>query len=232
VAPSRDRERKETTSTCQVPASAGRAGKLYSEVVQTEARMEKRYRLTVTTKTNHSGDTIKDIIKTSVNPTSIKVGICAIKSLRDGRVIMETKSKEDIELLCTNINDKCIQLLDASIQKPRNPRLVIYNIPEEANMENTEQIITTRNPEIRLNDGEVAPKFTYRGNRNAMNMVIEVGPQTRHIILSTKLKLGWHICNARDYIVVTRCYKCSRFNIKPRTVEVNKPVHTAWATTI
>jgi hypothetical protein len=216
VASSRDRERKETTTACQVPASAGRAGKLYSEVVQTAARREKRYILTVTTKTNHSGDAIKDIIKTNVNPTSIKVGICAIKSLRDGRVIMETKSKEDIELLCTNINDKCSQLLDANIQKPRNPRLVIYNIPEEVNLENTEQIITTQNPELRLNEGEVTPKFTYRGKRNATNMVIEVGPQTRQKILSTNLKLGWHICNVRDYIVMTRCYKCSRFNRKAK----------------
>jgi len=216
VAPSRDRERKETTTACQVPAPAGGAGKLYADVLRSEARKEKRYRLTVTTKTNHSGDAIKDIIKTSVNPTSIKVGICAIKTLRDGRVIMETKSKEDIELLCTNINDKCSQLLDANIQKPRNPRLVIYNIPEEVNLENIEQIITTQNPELGLNEGEVAPKFTYRGKRNAMNMVIEVSSQTRQKILSTKLKVGWHICNTRDYIVVTRCYKCSRYNHKAK----------------
>jgi hypothetical protein len=89
----------------------------------------------VTSKTDHSGDAIKDIIKTSVNPTNMKVGIYALQSLRDGRVIMETKSKEDIERLCTNINDNCSQLLEANIQKPRNPRLVIYNIPEEVNPE-------------------------------------------------------------------------------------------------
>jgi hypothetical protein len=177
VAPSKDMERKETTTACHGPASAGRAGKLYSEVAQTEARRGKRYRLMDITKTNHSVDAIKDIIETSVNSTIIKVGIYAIRSLRDGRVVMETKSKEDIELLCTNINDKCSHLLDANIQKPRNPRLVIYKIPEEINMENIEQIITTQNPELRLNDGEVAPKFTYRGKRSAMNMVIEVGPQ-------------------------------------------------------
>jgi len=48
---------------------------------------------------------------------------------------METKSKEGVELLCTNINEKCSQLLEANIQKPRNPRIVIYNIPEEVNAE-------------------------------------------------------------------------------------------------
>ena len=119
----------------------------------------------------------KNIIITSVNPTSMQVGISALKSLRDGRFIMETKSKEDIELLCTNINDKCSQLLEANIQKPRNPRIVIYNIPEELNVENAEDIIQTQNPELMLNAGQVVPKFTYRGKRNAQNMLIEVGPK-------------------------------------------------------
>ena len=114
----------------------------------------------------------------------------------------------------TNINDKCSQLLEADVQKPRNPRIVIYNIPEEVNAENAEQVITTQNPELMLKAGEVMPKFMYRGKRNNMIMVIEVGPQTRQKILSTKLKIGWHICNTRDYTVVNRCYKCSRINHK------------------
>jgi len=106
----------------------------------------------------------------------MKVGICALKSLRDGRVILETKIKEDIELLCANTNDKCSQLLEANIQKNRNPRIVIYNIPEEFNAGNAEEIISTQNPELMLNAGEVVSKFTYRGKQNDMNMVIEVGP--------------------------------------------------------
>jgi hypothetical protein len=217
VPPSRDTARKEQTTGRQMQASAGSTEKLYSEILKANSRREKRFRLTVSTKSDHSGDAIKDIIKTSVNPTSIKVGVCAIKTLRDGRVIMETKSKEDIEMLCTNINDKCNHLLEANIQKPRNPRLVIYNIPEEVNKENIEQILTTQNPELSLNEGEVTPKFTYKGKRDTTNLVIEVGPQTRQKILNTKLKLGWHICNVRDYIVVTRCYKCSRYNHKANT---------------
>jgi len=144
----------------------------------------------------------------------MKVGISAMKSLRDGRVIMETQNKNEIELLCSNINDKCSQLLEAKIQKPRNPRIVIYNIPEEVDTGNAEGIITTQNPELMLNAGEVMPKFTYRGKWNAMNMVTEVGPKTRQKTLNTKLKVEWHICNTRNYIVVNRRYKCSRFNHK------------------
>ena len=63
-------------------------------------------------------------------------------------------SKEEIELLCANINDKCRQLLKANIQKPRKPKLVIYDIAEEVNAENTAEIITTQNPELLLIDGK------------------------------------------------------------------------------
>jgi hypothetical protein len=161
VAQSLNTERKEMTTARHVPAPTGTAVKLYPEAVRTEQKRDTRYILTVTSKTDHSGDEIKDI-KTRVNPTNMKVGIYALKSLRDGRVIMETKSKEEIERLFTIINDKCSQLLEANIQKPRNPRLVIYNIPEEINPENAEQIITTQNPELMLNAREIVPKFMYR----------------------------------------------------------------------
>jgi hypothetical protein len=72
---------------------------------------------------------------------------------------METRSKEDIGLLPTNINDKCSQLLEVNIQKTRNHKLVICNIPEEVNMENAEDIIKTQNPEITINAGEVKTKI-------------------------------------------------------------------------
>ena len=162
VAPSMDTVRRETDVANPVPAPVGNAGKLYSEAVRAEGRREKRYQLMITSRTAMS-DEIKNIIKKSVNLTIMKVGIRALKSLRDGIVIMETKSKEHLEILYTNINDKCRQLLEANKQKPRNPKLVIYNIPEKMNAENAEEIITTQNTELILNAGEVKTKFTYKG---------------------------------------------------------------------
>jgi hypothetical protein len=128
----------------------------------------------------------------------LRVGISALKTLRNGRVILETQSVDEIELPCSNINKTCRQLLETKIQKPRNPKVVIYNIPEEVDMENEEGIITAHQSELMLSAGEVVPKFAYRGKRNAMNMVIEVGPQKRQKIINTNLKVGWHICNTRD----------------------------------
>jgi hypothetical protein len=144
----------------------------------------------------------------------MKIGISAFRALRDGRVLLETKSKEEMEILHTNINDKCSQLLEAHIQKLRNPNIIIYNVPEEVTVDNAEDIISIQNPELNLNVGDVKPKFAFRGKRNTRNLVIEVGAQTRQKIFNTKLKIGWHICNTEDYIAVTRCFRCSRYSHK------------------
>jgi hypothetical protein len=207
-----DTVRREKTIERQVPAPIGKDRKLYAEAARSEGRREKCYKLLISSRTDHSVEAIKNIIKTNVNPTSMKVGICALKSLRDGRVLMETKSKEEIKLLHSDINEKCSQLLEVNVQKPRNPKLVIYNITEEVTVENAEEIITTQNPELTLNAEEIKPKFVYKGKRDTKNLVIEVDPQTQQKIFNTKLKIGWHIYNTRDYIVVNKCFKCSRYN--------------------
>jgi hypothetical protein len=41
---------------------------------------------------------------------------------------------------------------------------------------------------------------------------MEVGPQTRKLLLQKKVKLGSLICKIRDYVFAKRCFKCSRFN--------------------
>jgi hypothetical protein len=66
---------------------------------------QKRYTLTVTSKENQPPATIKGLLKSKINPTDIKVGINSHKTLRDGRVQIETGSKEEIETLTRDINN-------------------------------------------------------------------------------------------------------------------------------
>ena len=42
--------------------------------------------------------------------------------------------------------------------------------------------------------------------------MVEVSVETRRAILNKKIRIGWQICRTDDYIVATRCYKCSKFN--------------------
>jgi hypothetical protein len=92
----REREPPRTTSR-QVLTSEDSNLKLYSRVVAGCA--ERKYRLTLRSKVNQPPDMIKKLLNTKVNPTEIKVGITSLKSLRDGRVMIEASSKNEIETL-------------------------------------------------------------------------------------------------------------------------------------
>ena len=110
-----------------------------------------------------------------MNPTEIKVGINSLRQLRDGRLIIETSSEKEIEILGDKIREKCEEL-DVNIQKLRNPRLVLFNIPEDITLDNVEETITRHNPEKDIRIGDIKAKFCYVTKRETRTLVIEVDP--------------------------------------------------------
>jgi hypothetical protein len=77
----------------------------------------KRFKLTVKSKGNQSPETIKGLLKSKLNPTEIKVGKNTFKSLKNGKVLIETNSKEEIEALEKDINAKCGEKLSQFIRR-------------------------------------------------------------------------------------------------------------------
>jgi hypothetical protein len=61
------------TTARRMALPGGREGKLYSEAVGGEKNL-RRFKLSVQTKRNHPPETIKDLLKTKINPTDIKGG--------------------------------------------------------------------------------------------------------------------------------------------------------------
>ena len=57
------------------------------------------------------------------------MGIESVKTLRDGRVQIETGSVQDAETLTNSIKKKLGDKIETHIQRPRKPRLKIINIP-------------------------------------------------------------------------------------------------------
>jgi hypothetical protein len=104
--------------------------------------------------------------------------------------------------------------LDISQLKLRQPRIIIYNVPEDITPEILDTTIRTQNPELQIEEHNITPKFRYKNKRGRHNIVAEVSPQARKQMLQTKLKLGWEICNTADYIIPTRYFKCNRYNHK------------------
>jgi hypothetical protein len=189
--------------------------RLYSDALRGKNK-KARYVLTVTSTDNEPTERIKDILKSNIKPIDIRVGISSFKSLKNGRIQIETGSKEEIEILTKYINEKCKGTLQAKILTLRRPKLVIYNVPEDISVENIEATMQVQNPELNLKTGDINAKFLYRTRRNTQNLVMEVGPQTRTLLLHTKIKLGWLICNVGDYLVTNQCYNCSKYNHRHR----------------
>jgi len=88
--------------------------------------------------------------------------------------------------------------------------MVINNVPKDIALENIETI--DQNPELLLELGGNGYKIYVHDQMGKTKTVIEVGPDTRRELQHKKLKIGWQICNVADYLVATRCFKCSTFN--------------------
>jgi hypothetical protein len=134
------------------------------------------------------------------------VGINTFKSLTKERVLIETNSKEETEVLKKDINAKCRDL-EATVHTLRKRRLLILNIPEDIPTTYLEDILLVQNPDLILKK-ETEAKFSNETKKQIRNLVLEVGAQTRNLLIRRNIKLGWQICKIEDYVVPNRCLKC------------------------
>jgi hypothetical protein len=105
-----------------------------------------------------------------------------------------------------------LEELEVNIQKLRNPRLVLLNIPDDITIDNVEKTLTLQNPELDLKKGDFRAKFCYTTKRETRNLVIDVDSGTRRKLMQARIKLGWVICRVDDYIVTKSYFRCSRYN--------------------
>ena len=76
------------------PPSEGRK-KLYAEALSGKKGM--LFKLTVRPRNNEPVDVVKKILKSSIDPIDMKIGIRSFKGLKDGKVLIEADTKDDIE---------------------------------------------------------------------------------------------------------------------------------------
>jgi hypothetical protein len=116
--------------------------------------------------------------------------------------------------LSTAISNKLGEKLEVIKQKLRKPRLIIYNVSDEITTKNVVTIIKAQNPKFLTNGEDIEAKYRFKNKKGRNNIVMEVSPHIRKQILHTRLKIGWEICNVADYLIPTRCFKCSKYNHK------------------
>jgi len=141
------------------------------------------YKLTVKSKLNLSTEATKSVLKTKINPNEKKVGIRSFKSLKDGRVLIEAGSSDELNLLRTTTRDKCGEELEVNVPKLWKPRMDVHNIPQDTTVENLEETIVAHNPEQGLVSEDIAARFKFRTKWGQVRMVTEVGSETRKNLL-------------------------------------------------
>jgi hypothetical protein len=148
------------TTARKVAPHSGRKGKFYLEALGNKKNL-KRFKLTVISKGNQPLKTIKELLKSQINPTEIKVGINTFKSPKKGKVLIETNSKDKSEVLEKDINTKCGGNLEANNHKLRNPRPMIFNFPQDTCTKNLQDTLMAQNPDLNLKKGDIEAKFNY-----------------------------------------------------------------------
>jgi len=196
--------------------SGVRTRKRYSDVLADRGGNvpydNKMYKLVVKSKSNQSAEYSRTLLKSKVNPAQMKVGISALKTLRNGQLLIESEKKNDLEEVCKKINEVCREELESYMLTLKNPRLIVFNVPEDITSENAAQAIVVQNSDLNFKENEIKPKFMFEDRKKHKNLVIELNSEIRKILVDRKLKLGWHVCYSSDYVSVTRCYKFSKYN--------------------
>ena len=72
--------------------------RLYSEAL-TNRKTPNRFKLTVKSKEPLPPESIKGVLKAKINPSKIRVGINTLRTLRNGQVLIETSSREELEAI-------------------------------------------------------------------------------------------------------------------------------------
>ena len=105
--------------------SAGQTRKSYFDVVAdrqgTLSYNNKMYKLFVKSKNNQSAEYTRTLIKSKVNPTQMKVGISALKTLKNGQLLIESEKKRELEALCKKINEVCGEELECYMRTLKPP---------------------------------------------------------------------------------------------------------------
>jgi adenine-specific DNA methylase len=75
----------------------------YSEIKK--KKNEELHELTLKPKQQQTTEEIKQLLKTHIDPVNIQVAIRSLKCLRNGNVLIEADTKEEIEILNSQIRE-------------------------------------------------------------------------------------------------------------------------------
>jgi hypothetical protein len=75
-----------------------------------------------------------------------------VGTLKNGQLLIELEKKSKLEEVCKKMNEVCGEELESYMPKLKNPRIIVFNVPNEITFENVAQAIALQNSELNLNE--------------------------------------------------------------------------------
>jgi len=164
---------------------------------------------------------VKKKLKELVKPSEIGLKVKRLNMVRNG-VIIETESEEGIQKLMEN---EALKKAGMTVGKPtkKNPVVMVYDVNARLNDEAVKENIFNRNmKESEIPEEDFKKEFEIRhryqerterkheGKRN--HLVVECSVRVRNWLRRKgNVFIEWESCRIKDYVDVTRCFKCQRY---------------------
>ncbi|XP_023225009.1 uncharacterized protein PF11_0207-like [Centruroides sculpturatus] len=208
------------------PISAQTQNTSYSEILklgrkQTDIALPTptpRYSILVHSKNKKkTSEEIKKIMVKNVNPTDINIGVKQMRMIKDGGVVVELTSSEDMTTLKKEL-DK-IKELETVERKKKLPTIKIVSVPKDIEKEELVHKMYEQNMCLSENlsetfvEKQIKIKYSIpQKDSTLQTWIMEVSPMIREILINEeKLYIGWVRCTVYDHITVIRCFKCLNF---------------------
>ncbi|XP_017765527.1 PREDICTED: uncharacterized protein LOC108554690 [Eufriesea mexicana] len=155
----------------------------------------------------------REAVFTLVNSKKRGIKVKSVRRAQGNGIAVETTTAEGLRAFTENAKLKVIGLKARTPTRSRQ-RMIIYDIPRELTEKEIRACLRKQNKE-KLGDADVQDiKFCFRTGRKDSDetyWVVEVSPQIRSKVISGKFFISWNACKVRDFIAVSRCYKCEGF---------------------
>lgn len=151
------------------------------------------------------------IVTEAVCPTALKVQIKAFTKIRNGGIKIVCNSKEELQQIKKVVEEKCDKVAPVT-PKLRNPRIVLYNIPNEIGPGEIWSTLQQQNQTLQEEEARMLFKLRSKTEGHC-HWVAEVEPHVYREVMKRRGKLffQWTIINTKEYIKETRCFNCNEF---------------------
>lgn len=155
----------------------------------------------------------REAVFTLVNPRKRGIQVTAVRKIGGNGLAVQTTNPEGLKAFTENVKLKEAGL-KASTPQRRQPRMILFDVPRDMPEKELRACIRKQNEDRLAEEDVAAIKFCFRtGRKDAeeINWVIEAPPQVREKLLRGKIYVSWNACKVRDFIAVSRCYKCQGY---------------------